>query len=100
MPARMREGGQFSPYTSHVIEGGDAWDGQHRHMIGPRWLLHLPAGYLCIQNTEFNIIILWLGKMKKAKFLFCRHYSTLASVPFTLIGIKNKMVTYCSTIIG
>jgi hypothetical protein len=45
-------------------------------IIGPSWSSNLPAGYSFTKHGsrnihEFNIIILCMGKMKKAEFFFC-----------------------------
>jgi hypothetical protein len=66
----------FSPYTHHVMGWGGGKDGQHRHIIGPSWVLHFPAGCSCIgqglqQCTEFHII-LSLGKTNKVEFFIFR----------------------------
>ncbi len=50
-------------------------DGQRGHIIGPSWVLHLPAGYSCTEQSlqnikEFNIISLWLRQTKKSNFFF------------------------------
>ncbi len=72
MPARMR-GRQLGAVLS-IHQSCDGRrerkdeDGERGHIIGPSWVLHLLTGYTCIrqglqQYTEFNIIILLLGKM-------------------------------------
>ncbi len=71
---QMREGGS-SHHTPVRWLGAEDKDGPCRCIIGPSWVLHLPAGYSCIgqglqQNTKFNIVILWLGKMNKTEFFF------------------------------
>jgi hypothetical protein len=70
----MREGGGFSPYTSHVMRGEDKI-GQCRHIIGPSWVLHLPASN--VHETGFmtkliNLMFLFLnwGKQIKPSFIF------------------------------
>jgi hypothetical protein len=60
-------GVRFSPYSTHVIGGMEALDGQHGHIIFPGWGSHLPADHSCneqyLENVyNFSIIILWLGK--------------------------------------
>jgi hypothetical protein len=40
-------GGQFSPYTSHMIGEREELDGQHGHIIGQGWDSHLLTDYSC-----------------------------------------------------
>jgi hypothetical protein len=80
------EGGQFSPYTGHVIGERVESDGQQGHIIRPDWGSQLPADHSCNKQGlwnayKFTINILWLGKTNKAKFLFSRRYSNINVKP-------------------
>jgi hypothetical protein len=95
----MRERGrQFLTYTSHVTEGEDK-DRQCGHIIGPSWVLHLPASYS--YKTEFITMHIistlqfcdW-GRQMKLNFLFPSDTVIGLQKPYTKTEVGTSLELY------